>query len=82
MCATDRSQPIRTGEGAGLFSTRRFGMGYGRSENPMLTWNPPYCSFSSKIDPIGGNAVRWSQAVGRPVASRAAFTYCADGAWK
>jgi hypothetical protein len=27
MCATDRIQPMRTGDGAGLFSTRTFAIG-------------------------------------------------------
>ena len=41
--------------------------GYGMSVQPMPTCQPPYCSSASKVEPIGGNAVRCSQAVGQPV---------------
>ena len=73
MFATDRSQPIRTWASAGAFSRRRFGTSKGISVKPSASSPASEWRASGlKVEPIGGNAVRCSQAMVLPSASRPA----------
>src|SRR5438132_11373426 len=78
MLATDRNQPIRVWFAAGPFSARKLASENGTSVKPSPSSpGSEKVALASNVDPIGGNTVLWSHAVGFPSGPSAAFMYIA-----
>jgi hypothetical protein len=83
MLLTERSHPTRTWARASPLSARTLGIASGQSSTPC--WSSPSSAWvtpGAKSAPIDGNAVRCSQPVTFPPASRLAIRRCALTVWK